>query len=233
MKKNNTHEKIIIYKFLLCLVYLVIITILFVCSYKLFKEKNSIISWQNVKNTKDYSYIEVFKMSEAFAYYEKDNKQIHFVIEKEDTGLWHTYLIAIKKSDYSKFKNIIDYTYERVTDVPKSIKVYGYPVVIDKNLKKVAIKNIKNFLPKENEVSINSKNFNKYLTNCYMDTTLSKNNNFDFYLFLTLFLIIVMIFLFIITCFYKDGDIGKIHRKLKRQSDINFKSDQKYKLVRR
>ena len=66
-----------------------------------------------------------------------------------------------------------------------------------------------------------------------MDTTLSKNNSFDFYLFLTLFLIIVMIFLFIITCFYKDGDIGKIHRKLKKQSDINFKRDQKYKLVRR
>ena len=61
--------------------------------------------------------------------------QIHFVIEQENTGLWHTYLIAIDEKDYDKYKDIIDYTYERTDQVPNAVQVYGYPVIIDEELK--------------------------------------------------------------------------------------------------
>ena len=47
-------------------------------------------------------------MSEKFAYYAEEKLGIHFVIEKEDTGEWHTYLVGINEDEYDKYKNIID-----------------------------------------------------------------------------------------------------------------------------
>ena len=84
----------------LCIVYLIVITILFVCSYKLFQEKYAAKPWGEVKSVEEYTYIEVSRMSEKFAYYEEENLGIHFVIEKEDTGQWHTYLIGINEKEY-------------------------------------------------------------------------------------------------------------------------------------
>lgn len=204
-KKRKVNEKQLVVKFLLCVVYLVIITILFYCSYMLFEQKDNVLSWSDVKTDEDYSYIEISRMSEKFAYYEKANKQIHFVIEKEDTGVWHTYLIAIRPDDYNKYKKIIDYTYERTKEEPKPKKVYGYPVIIDSNLKRLAIKNINNFVPKENAVKINDNNFNDYLTNSYLDTTIKKIDKFSFYLFITFFLMAIMIILFIYTLVAKEN----------------------------
>lgn len=210
MKKKNKKKKIdeqkLVVKFLLCLVYLIVITILFYCSYRLFQQHNDAIAWGDVKTNEDYSYIKVSKMSEKFAYYEKLDKEIHFVIEEEDTGVWHTYLIAIKPSDYEKYREIIDFTYERNLDKPEPIKVYGYPIIIDKELKELAIKNVNNFVPKENEVTITDKNFDEYLTNSYLDTTIPKTEKFDFNLFLTLFMMALMIALFIYTVFAKEDD---------------------------
>ena len=213
MKKRKVNERQLIIKFLLCVVYLIIITILFYSSFLLFEKKHNVLSWSDVKTNEDYSYIEISKMSEKFAYYEKTDKEIHFVIEKEDTGVWHTYLIAIKPSDYKKYKKIIDYTYERTKEEPKSIKVYGYPVIIDNNLKNLAIKNINNFLPKENDVKINQDNFNKYLTNSYLDTTIHKINKFDFYIFLTFLMMVIMVALFIYTIIAKEENSFKPYKK--------------------
>ena len=112
MKKKSVKENRLIIKMVMCTLYLIIITILFVCSYKLFKEKQSILPFQDVESIENYTYIDISKMSEKFAYYKDTNIGIHFVIEKEDTGRWHTYLIAINEDDYHKYKNIIDYTYE-------------------------------------------------------------------------------------------------------------------------
>ena len=95
-KKSNNNEKRLAVKLALCIIYLIIITILFVCSYNLFNEENKILSWSEVENVEDYTYMEISKMSEIFAYYKEANIGIHFVIEKEDTGQWHTYLIAKK-----------------------------------------------------------------------------------------------------------------------------------------
>ena len=210
MKKKNKRKKIdekkLVIKFLLCLVYLIVITILFYCSYKLFQQHSIGIPWSDVEVSDDYAYIEVSKMSEKFAYYEKLDKEIHFVIEEEDSGVWHTYLIAIKPSDYNKYKEIIDFTYERNLDKPDPVKVYGYPIIIDNELKELAIKNINNFVPKENEVAITNENFDKYLTNSYLDTTIPKVDRFDVYLFLTLFMMAIMIVLFMYTVFAKEDD---------------------------
>ena len=229
LSKKTTEKKLTI-KLFLCVVYLIVITILFVCSYKLFQQKYNAKPWGEVESVEEYSYIEVSRMSEKFAYYEEENLGIHFVIEKEDTGVWHTYLIGINEDDYNKYKNIIDYTYERTDKEPETIKVYGYPTIIKEDLKQLAIKNVENFVPAENEVKITSENFETYLTNSYLDTTKEKKDYFSATLFITLILLFVMIALFIFTIFDKDKilynmpnelneKINKIKKKTKRNKD--------------
>ncbi len=211
IKKNPNYwvhkkscEKRLIFKTFICLVYLIVITILSVCIYQLYYEKEEIVPWSAAQTVEDYTYITISKMSEKFAYYEKSNKEIHFVIEEEDTGQWYTYLIAINADDYNKYKGIIDYTYERTTEMPEPIKVYGYPVVIDDELKQLAIQNITNFVPAENEVVITNDNFNTYLTNSYLDTTIPRQEKFSLVLFLVIVILIIVILMFILTIFDQD-----------------------------
>ena len=134
-KNKKVNEKRLIIKFLACTVYLIVIMILFVCSYKLFEQKNNMVRWSEVESVEEYSYIEISRMSEKFAYYEEENIGIHFVIELDDTGEWRTYLVAIDEDNYAKYKDIIDYSYERITEEPEPLKVYGYPSIINEELK--------------------------------------------------------------------------------------------------
>lgn len=203
-RRELSPEKRFAIKIILCSAYLIVITILSVCSYKIYTEKQAVKSWSEVSSPEEYAYIKVSKMSEKFAYYSTSKKSIHFVIEQEETGAWYTYLIAIKDSDYSKFEDIIDYTYERTDKVPKPVKVYGYPVVINDELKQLAIKNIVNFLPVENEIVITEENFNEYLTNSYLDTTIEREEDFSSILFVSLLMLFIMIVLFFITIFDKE-----------------------------
>lgn len=209
-EKKISKEKRFAIKLLLCSVYLIIITILSVCSYKIYTDKQDVKSWSDVSNAEEYSYIKVSKMSEKFAYYSTNKKSIHFVIEEEETGAWYTYLIAIKDSDYSKYEDIIDYTYERTDKKPKPVKVYGYPVVINDELKKMALDNIKNFLPVENEIEITNENFTDYLTNSYLDTTIKREENFNGILFGLLLMLFITIVLFIVTLIDKDKNKSNI-----------------------
>lgn len=213
-KKKKINEKRIAIKLFFCLIYLIIITILSVCSYKLFEQKKDIIPWSEVENIEDYTYIDIYKMSEKFAYYEETNIGIHFIIEKENTGLWHTYLVAINENDYDKYKKIIDYTYERTTDTPEPIRVYGYPVIANEEIKSLAIKNISNFVPAENEVIINEENYDTYLTNSYLDTTKDKQDKFSILLFLSLTLLFTVIALLLVTIFDKDKIVNNINEKI-------------------
>ena len=220
MSKKKVNEKRLVIKMVMCLVYLIIITVLFVCSYSLFREKQSIPSWSEVENVEDYTYMTIYKMSEKFAYYKETNVGIHFIIEKEDTGLWHTYLIAINEDDYNDYADIIDYTYERTDKIPKPKKVYGYPVITSEELKQLAIKNIENFVPAENEVKITEDNYEAYLTNSYLDTTRSKEDRFSTLLFISLMLLFVVVALFIMTLFDKDRIVDKVDNKLNNEIDI-------------
>ncbi len=211
MKKKERH---LFVKFLFLIICLIVITILGFCSLKIFQQKEKIVSWEEVEETDEYTYIEVSKMSEAFASYDNDKKEIHFVIEKEDTGLWHTYLIAIDKKETEKFRQIIDYSYEKTTEVPKPIKVYGYPVIMDDHLKEIAIKNIKNFVPSENEIEITKENFDTYLTNSFLDTTIKRKDKFDFILFVLLLTLAIMILLFLFTIFDRFRLLDQVEEKL-------------------
>ena len=220
VNKEKTEKKLTI-KLILCIVYLIVITILFVCSYQLFQSKYSAKPWGEVESVDEYSYINVSRMSEKFAYYEKENIGIHFVIEKESTGVWHTYLIAIDENDYDKYKEIIDYTYERTKEEPKPLKVYGYPEIIKSDLKGLAIKNIVNFVPAENEVTITEDNFETYLTNSYLDTTKEKQDYFSIILFITLILLFIMIALFLFTVFDKNKVISLPKAKKEKLDNKN------------
>ena len=200
---NKTNDNKIIFKLLKLSVYLIIITILSVFANYLYTKQNASISFQDVENTKDYAYIDIYKMSEKFAYNEEKNIGIHFIIDKEETGLWHTYLIAINESSYNNYKEIIDYTYNRTDKVPKSIRVYGYPVLVNDELKEMAIKNIEKFVPAQNEIKITKENYEKYLTNSYLDTTKYINRNINFIFILIIVLLFSFIGLFILTIFEK------------------------------
>ena len=209
MKKKRAREKFVALKLLISIVYIMIITILFVCSYRLFQEKKTIVPWSEVESVEDYTYIDISKMSEKFAYYKDTNVGIHFVIEEEDTGLWHTYLIAINENNYDKYKEIIDYTYERIKEKPEKVRVYGYPVIVPDEIKKLAIKNINNFVPASNEVKVTEENYNVYLTNSYLDTTKPQKDKFSVSLCITLLLLFTVIVLFISTIFLKDENHKK------------------------
>ena len=216
MKKSRKEkiEKKLTIKMFLCIIYLIVITILFVSSYKLFQAKYDAKPWGEVESVEEYAYIKASRMSEKFAYYEQENIGIHFVIEKEDTGIWHTYLVAINEDDYEKYKHIIDYTYERTDKEPSPMKIYGYPEIIKADLKNLAIKNIVNFIPAENEVTINAENFETYLTNSYLDTTKAKQDYFSIILFVTLILLVIMIAVFLFTVFDKNKFVRKIIKNL-------------------
>ena len=220
MKKNKVKENRLVIKMFLCSLYLIVITILLVCSYKLYKEKDNIKSFQEVESIEDYTYIDVYKMSEKFAYFKDTNIGIHFVIEKEDTGKWHTYLIAINEDEISTYKDIIDYTYGKTDRVPDPIRVYGYPKITKDKVKELAIKNIKSFIPKENEVVITNDNFNDYLTNTYLDTTKEKKDSFNVILFITLLLLLVVIILFILTIIDKDKIVDDVEKELKKTKKL-------------
>ncbi|MBO5414920.1 MAG: hypothetical protein J6A17_04760 [Bacilli bacterium] len=206
-KKNKINIKRIVIKLLLSLIYLSIIGVLVYSAFMIFTEEKKIVKWTEVEKTDQYTYLEIDQMSEAFA--KIDDKQIHFIMDKESTGAWHTYLIAINEKDYDKYKTVIDYTYERVKEKPETIKVYGYPVKITKDIKTLAIKNITKFVPVENEIQIKEDNFEKYLTNTYLDTTIEKQEEFNYYVLVLLLGALVIFIVFIYTIFEKDKTIKK------------------------
>ena len=63
-KKKKLNEKRLAIKLIMCLVYVIIITVLFVCSYQLYEEKKNIVPWAEVENVEDYTYVTIYKMSE-------------------------------------------------------------------------------------------------------------------------------------------------------------------------
>lgn len=213
-KKREINYKRIIIKLLLSFVYLSIIGILCYSAFTIFTEEKKIVKWSEVEKTNQYTYLEITQMSEAFA--KIGNKQIHFVMEKETSGAWHTYLIAINEEYYSKYKDIIDYTYERTTTKPENMKVYGYPIKITKKMKSLAIQNITKFVPVENEIKITNDNFEQYLTDTYLDTTIEKIDSFNYYVVILLLGAFVIFIIFIYTIFEKDKTKAKTNSSKKK-----------------
>lgn len=214
--QKNKRKKI--RRLIISTIYITIIILLMVGCHYLYQEKQKVIPWREAENIEDYTYIDISKMSEKFAYDEENNVGIHFVIETEETGLWHTYLIAIDENEYDSYKEIIDYSYNRSDTIPPKKRVYGYPVIVEEETKQLAINNIKDFLPAENEIEINNDNYENYLTNCYLDTTKIRKDNFSILLCACMVLLLVMCLLFILTI------LGTGNKKTKKKYGIIKKS---------
>ncbi len=169
------------------------------CAYTLYNQKKVMVPWHHIKTTDDYTYMSIIKMSEKFAFYEKHNIGLHYVVEKDNKEAWNTYVIAIDEKDYNKFKPMIDYTYERVDKKPKAIKLYGYPIEIDEDVKKSILNSVAKFIPIESEIKITEDNWQDYLTTFYLDTTKEKKVFFSIPLFISLLSAAIMIILMFLT----------------------------------
>lgn len=226
-KKNKKKKNIrnLLLKIVLCIFYFIVICVLVYSAYSIFKEEDKIVSWNEVKKTDQYSKLKISQMSEAFA--KIGNKQIHFVMEKETTGAWHTYLIAIKKENYKKYKDIIDFTYERTKNRPNSMEIYGYPRKIPDDVKKLAIKNITKFVPIENQTVITETNFDKYLTNTYLDTTIKQTHSFNYYVLVLLIMSFILFIVIIYTIFEKDKKVKSKKKNNKNNKNLRNRNDNK------
>ena len=193
-------------KLLLAILYLIIIFILFVSAFSIYKDENRIINFNNVKTTEDYSYILVDKLSDKFAYYNDQKIGMYFARAKEPTGTWHAYIVAIKDSDINNYKTLMK------KDNVKTKKIYGYPILINDELKTIALNHINDFLPVENEVKITNDNFTNYLTNSYLDTTTAYKKPFSYSLLLTMLLLLTVIIIMIYKI-YEDNKIVKVVSK--------------------
>ena len=216
MNKKESKTRLAV-KVFLCLIYVVIFFILTTTSFRMYRNSRKIINWKNVNSTDQYAYLEISQMSEAFINIKGTNKQIHFVMEKEKDGTWHTYLLAIDKKDYNIYKPLIDYTYERTDKKPNKIIVNGYPKKITKEIKKLAIKNIVNFVPIENEVKLDDKNFEKYMTDTYLDTTIERVFNTNIIIIILLLLSVVILVLTVFTLLDKDKIVDEVDSLIEKE----------------
>ena len=210
-------------KIFFCIVYLLVMGILFFSAYKLYMNDKKEVAWDKVISTTNKTSLTISKMSEAFA--KIDNKQIHFVIVEDKNKVYRSYLIAISKKNYKKYKPIIDYSYERTKEKQKPLIVKGYPQIISNKLKELTLKNYKNFLPNDNKVKLNEKNFDKYMTNTYLDTTIKKVEKTN-YIVITLLVLIVLLFtLLLLTLIDRDMIVNKASKALEKEQKKKKKEE--------
>ncbi|MBQ3435645.1 MAG: hypothetical protein IJH13_01340, partial [Bacilli bacterium] len=202
-------------KIFFCIVYLLVMGILFFSAYKLYMSDKKEVAWDKVISTTNKTSLTISKMSEAFA--KIDNKQIHFVIVEDKNKVYRSYLIAISKKDYKKYKPIIDYSYERTKEKQKPLIVKGYPQIISNKLKELTLKNYKNFLPNDNKVKLNEKNFDKYMTNTYLDTTIKKVEKTNYIVITLLVLIVLLFILLLLTLIDRDMIVNKASKALEKE----------------
>lgn len=210
-------------KIFFCIVYLLVMGILFFSAYKLYMNDKKEVAWDKVISTTNKTSLTISKMSEAFA--KIDNKQIHFVIVEDKNKVYRSYLIAISKKNYKKYKPIIDYSYERTKEKQKPLIVKGYPQIISNKLKELTLKNYKNFLPNDNKVKLNEKNFDKYMTNTYLDTTIKKVEKTNYIVITLLVLIVLLFILLLLTLIDRDMIVNKASKALEKEQKKKKKEE--------
>ena len=212
MKKKGKNKYRTLIKSIVCIIHIIVIVILGFCSFRLYKNGDKPLNFSEIKRNGSYSYLKISEMSEKITTIDNGKKQIHMVIEKTDEGSWHTYLIAIKKSDEKKYKKMIDYSEISTDKVPPEQKVYGYTKKISNKLKKKVIKNSTTLKTKEEGNAITSKNFNKYLTNYYLDTTIKKHHKFNYAMLILMLMLVVLIITLILVIFDKDKIVDEVDK---------------------
>ena len=87
IKKNSNHpihekhhEKRLVFKTFICLIYLIVITILVVCIYQLYHEKEKVLPWSEAESVEDCPPPPPSQTSEKFGCFENSKKKIPFVI---------------------------------------------------------------------------------------------------------------------------------------------------------
>lgn len=187
-QKKLKLKKSIIKKFFISIIFIIVLCFLFYMTYYIYMDTRTISKYN--KKINEYSYLEIEKMSDKFA--EIDNKEFHFVRDKYNA----IYIIAINNKTLDKYKDMIEYTYGKKEKV-NSIKLYGLPVKISKDLKQLVINNINKFLTFKEQIDITLENYEEYLPITFLDTTIKENYKFNYVVFL-LFLIFGIIFLLLI-----------------------------------
>jgi len=203
-------KKRIIIKTILCLIYLMVMGILFVCSFKLYQEKEEIRPIEEIENIEEYTYITIEKMSEKFALREETNLGYHFVMDKDKI-----YVIAINENEIDTYQAIIDYTNEKTTKKPDSIRVFGYPMLIKDLTKQMALERINDFIKSKEKIT--EENYDEIVTNIYLDTTKEKHEEFNIILLASVFLLFLVLVLLILTIIDKDKIIDTIMEEEKEE----------------
>ncbi|MBQ3468716.1 MAG: hypothetical protein IJH18_01485, partial [Bacilli bacterium] len=126
---------------------------------------------------------------------------------------------------YKKYKPIIDYSYERTKEKQKPLIVKGYPQIISNKLKELTLKNYKNFLPNDNKVKLNEKNFDKYMTNTYLDTTIKKVEKTNYIVITLLVLIVLLFILLLLTLIDRDMIVNKASKALEKEQKKKKKEE--------
>ena len=196
VKKKLKLKKNIFYKLIISPIFLLVMVILFTSSYFIYTTSRKIPYY--TKSSKIYSYLEIEEMSESFA--SMGQKELHFVKDKKNI-----YVIAINKKDQKKYQEIIDYTYVK-TKEKKSLKIFGYPIEKNTQIKNLEIKYINKFLSYEEKIEINKNNYPIYLASTYLDTTINPFYKFNYIVFILLLLLVIVTYLFIKVIFFKGSE---------------------------
>lgn len=196
VKKKLKLKKNIFYKLILSTIFLLVMIVLFTSSYFIYTTNRKIPYY--TKDSQNYSYLEIEEMSESFARIGK--KELHFVRDKKNI-----YVIAINKKDQKKYQEMIDYTYEKSKE-KKKLKIFGYPIEKNTQIKNLEIKYINKFLSYEEKIEINENNYQTYLANTYLDTTINSFYKFNYIVFILLLLLAIVTYLFIKVIFFKGSE---------------------------
>lgn len=195
-------------KTIMCLIYIMVMGVLFLCAYRLYEENNKILSWNKIQKTEDYTYMDIIKMSPKFADSRESNIGYHFVtLERKE---WSTYIIAINENEIETYKAMIEYSTGKTEKKPDEIRIYGYPSIIEDDIKEIALSKIVEFIP---ETSIQEDEYESYFTNCYLDTTKEQRKEFNIIIFVILLLSFIVFILLFLTIIDKDKIVDTISEK--------------------
>lgn len=224
-RKRNGYRTLI--KLVVCVIHIVVIMILGFCSFRVYKSGDKPIHLSNVEKDTQYSYLDVFEMSKKITNIGKD-KQLHFVIEKTENDKWYTYLVAIEKKDENKFKDMIAYTEQETDKVPEKIRLYGYPVKINDEIKKETIKKSSDFLGSSKEKSnLSSENFEQYLTSYYLDSTVAQHHEFNYIMLILALMIVVLLITLILVIFDRDKLVDEVDKITEESIKKHHKKEEK------
>lgn len=149
------------------------------------KELKDPISLIDVRNEKEYSYIDVSLMTDYFATYGNDegkSKFIYFVWDEK-----YMYVTNLTKDNLEKLKDIMAYSYKEIDNKPKQVRIYGYSKEIENDLKRIIIKSYNEMYEEE---FLNNENIDNYLGIYYLDTSYTPDDDFLLFSVLASFLLI-------------------------------------------